>query len=85
MAFEENQLETRPENIIYRGEGSTHTRGDPTIREASTCSRPEEVKLSHPAMFSVELCKRLIEIYTWPGEVMLDSFMGSGTFSCFSW
>jgi len=37
-AFEENQLETKPENIIYRGEGSTHTRGDPTIREASICS-----------------------------------------------
>jgi len=40
---------------------------------------PEETKLGHPAMFPVELCKRLIEIYTWPGEVVLDPFMGSGS------
>jgi len=40
---------------------------------------PEETKLGHPAMFPVELCKRLIEIYTWPGETVLDPFMGSGS------
>ena len=40
---------------------------------------PEEVKLNHPAMFPAELCKRLIEIYTWPGETVLDPFMGSGS------
>lgn len=40
---------------------------------------PDEARLGHPAMFPVELCKRLIEIYTWPGEVVLDPFMGSGS------
>ncbi|MEM2242029.1 MAG: DNA methyltransferase, partial [Candidatus Bathyarchaeia archaeon] len=45
----------------------------------SIVKSPEEVSLGHPAMFPVELCKRLIEIYTWPGEVVLDPFMGSGS------
>ena len=45
----------------------------------SIAKSPEEASLGHPAMFPVELCKRLIEIYTWPGEVVLDPFMGSGS------
>ena len=40
---------------------------------------PDEVKLKHPAMFPVELCKRLIRIYTKEGDVVLDPFMGSGS------
>ena len=39
----------------------------------------EETKLRHPAMFPIELCKRLIEIYTKKGDVVLDPFMGSGS------
>ncbi|MEM3881063.1 MAG: site-specific DNA-methyltransferase [Candidatus Bathyarchaeia archaeon] len=39
----------------------------------------EESKLKHPAMFPVELCRRLIEIYTRKGDVVLDPFMGSGS------
>jgi DNA modification methylase len=39
----------------------------------------EETKLKHPAMFPVELCRRLIEIYTKKGDVVLDPFMGSGS------
>ena len=40
---------------------------------------PEENRLHHPAMFPVELCKRLIAIYTRKGETVLDPFMGSGS------
>ena len=40
---------------------------------------PEEVKMHHPAMFPVELCRRLIRIYTKKGDVVLDPFMGSGS------
>lgn len=36
-------------------------------------------KIGHPAPFPVELPRRLIELYTFPGEVVLDPFMGSGT------
>lgn len=39
----------------------------------------EESKLKHPAMFPVELCRRLIEIYSKRGDVVLDPFMGSGS------
>ncbi len=36
-------------------------------------------KIGHPAPFPEELPRRLIELYTFPGEVVLDPFMGSGT------
>jgi DNA modification methylase len=39
----------------------------------------EEWMLRHPAMFPVELARRLIEIYTRRGDVVLDPFMGSGS------
>lgn len=39
----------------------------------------EETKLRHPAMFPIELCRRLIEIYTKKGDVVLDPFVGSGS------
>lgn len=39
----------------------------------------EEVKLKHPAMFPMELCRRLIEIYTKKGDIVLDPMMGSGS------
>lgn len=35
-------------------------------------------KIGHPAPFPVELPRRLIELYTFEGEVVLDPFMGSG-------
>jgi len=45
----------------------------------SIAKTPEEVKLGHPAMFPLELCERLIKIYTKVGDVVLDPFMGSGS------
>jgi site-specific DNA-methyltransferase (adenine-specific) len=35
-------------------------------------------KIGHPAPFPVELPYRLIQLYTFAGEVILDPFMGSG-------
>jgi DNA modification methylase len=35
-------------------------------------------KVGHPAPFPVELPRRLIQLYTYEGEVVLDPFMGSG-------
>jgi len=35
-------------------------------------------KVGHPAPFPVELPLRLIQLYTFEGEVVLDPFMGSG-------
>ncbi len=36
-------------------------------------------RVGHPAPFPVELPKRLIELYTYQGDVVLDPFMGSGS------
>jgi site-specific DNA-methyltransferase (adenine-specific) len=33
----------------------------------------------HPAPFPVELARRCVRLATWPGEVVLDPFAGSGT------
>lgn len=33
----------------------------------------------HPAPFPVELPRRLIELYTYPGDLVVDPFTGSGT------
>jgi site-specific DNA-methyltransferase (adenine-specific) len=36
-------------------------------------------RVGHPAPFPVAIPKRLIELYTYEGDVVLDPFMGSGT------
>ncbi len=36
-------------------------------------------RVQHPAPFPVELPRRLIQLYTFAGDVVLDPFMGSGT------
>jgi site-specific DNA-methyltransferase (adenine-specific) len=36
-------------------------------------------RVGHPAPFPVELPQRLIDLYTYRGDVVLDPFMGSGT------
>ncbi len=36
-------------------------------------------RVGHPAPFPVELPQRLIDLYTYEGDVVLDPFMGSGT------
>jgi site-specific DNA-methyltransferase (adenine-specific) len=33
----------------------------------------------HPAPFPVELVRRMLQFYTWPGDHVLDPFAGSGT------
>ena len=36
-------------------------------------------RVGHPAPFPLELPRRLIELYTFKGDVVLDPFLGSGT------
>ena len=36
-------------------------------------------RVNHPAPFPVELPERLIQLYTYRGDVVLDPFVGSGT------
>ena len=46
-----------------------------------TFSAESARKVGHPAPFPIELPKRLIQLYTFKGEVVLDPFCGSGS-SC---
>lgn len=39
----------------------------------------KQKKIGHPAMFPVELPKRLIKMFSWNKSTILDPFMGSGT------
>jgi site-specific DNA-methyltransferase (adenine-specific) len=42
--------------------------------------RPESAKrVGHPAPFPVELPRRLLELYTYRGDVVLDPFLGAGS------
>lgn len=42
--------------------------------------RPESARrVGHPAPFPVDLPRRLIELYTFEGDLVLDPFIGSGT------
>lgn len=36
-------------------------------------------RIGHPAPFPIELPRRLIQLYTFEGDVVLDPFVGSGT------
>jgi site-specific DNA-methyltransferase (adenine-specific) len=36
-------------------------------------------RVGHPAPFPEELPRRLIKIYSYPDDVVLDPFLGSGT------
>lgn len=40
---------------------------------------PCETKRDHPAPFPVALAERLIKLYSWPGQMVLDPFAGSGS------
>jgi len=59
---------------IARAVWGQATESGPTIWEMTT-----ESGVDHPAPFPVELPERLIKLYTKPGDVVLDPFMGSGS------
>jgi len=42
-------------------------------------SRDIRDKTIHPATFPIALCKKVIELFTHQGELVLDPFVGSGT------
>jgi len=59
---------------IARAVWGQATEPGPTVWAMNT-----ESVVPHPAPFPVELPKRLINLYTQPGDVVLDPFMGSGS------
>ena len=73
----------RPGERLAQGFPSTATISRDEFLEATTdlWEIPPEsaTRVGHPAPFPVELPKRLIELYTYEDDVVLDPFMGSGT------
>ena len=53
--------------------------GQATVPGESVWEMNTESAVDHPAPFPVELPKRVIALYTRPGDVVLDPFMGSGS------
>jgi site-specific DNA-methyltransferase (adenine-specific) len=53
--------------------------GQTTVPGESVWEMNTESAVDHPAPFPVELPKRVIALYTRPGDVVLDPFMGSGS------
>lgn len=64
-----------------RGRASTISRGEFLEFTKSVWTFPAQSaqKVGHPAPFPVELPYRLIQLYTFEEEVVLDPFVGSGT------
>jgi site-specific DNA-methyltransferase (adenine-specific) len=73
----------KPEERLDHDLPSTATISRDEFLEATTdlWEIPPEsaTRVGHPAPFPVELPKRLIELYTYEGDVVLDPFMGAGT------
>ncbi len=73
----------RPEKRLELELPSTATISRDEFLEATTdlWEIPPEsaTRVGHPAPFPIELPRRLIELYTYEGDVVLDPFMGSGT------
>ncbi len=72
-----------PRRRLARGLPSTATISRDEFLEATTdlWEIPPEsaTRVGHPAPFPVDLPKRLIELYTYEGDLVLDPFMGSGS------
>ena len=73
----------RPEKRLEVGLPSTSTISRDEFLEATTdlWEIPPEsaTRVGHPAPFPVELPRRLIDLFTYEGDVVLDPFMGSGS------
>ena len=76
LVFSKGQFKRQKEGGI-----STIARDDFLEFTKSVWQFPTESasRVGHPAPFPVELPRRLIELYTFEGDVVLDPFMGSGT------
>jgi site-specific DNA-methyltransferase (adenine-specific) len=72
-----------PVTRLQQGLPSTATITRDEFLEATTdlweLAPESATRVGHPAPFPVELPTRLIELYTYAGDVVLDPFMGSGS------
>lgn len=74
------------EVIIIAHKGSARRSGPAAIEPATFTAATVSIwqiapapRGWHPAPWPAETPRRLIQLYTWPGDVVLDPFLGSGT------
>lgn len=76
LVYSKDRFSTHPDK------GKGRTMAGPEFMEATLSVwkiPPASAKrVGHPAPFPVALPKRLIELYTFPGDLVLDPFIGSG-------
>src|SRR3990172_5682360 len=63
--------EIKEKSKVSKEEWKEYTK---TVWHIANVSNPE-----HPAVFPVEIPRRLIKLFTFWGEIVLDPFAGSGT------
>ena len=63
----------------WRGGVTGWVAGRACARPCGTSTPAARTPGGHPAPFPVELARRCIRLSTWPGEVVLDPFAGTGT------
>ncbi len=75
-----------PDTVKFRDEKGTYTEALVSseyfmeLAQDHWIVSPESAqRIGHPAPFPVELVKRLIDFYAFPGAHILDPFGGSGT------
>jgi len=74
LVFSKGSLSREPgESTISRDEFLEYTK---SVWQMATESAK---KVGHPAPFPIELPRRLIQLYSYKGDVVFDPFMGSGT------
>lgn len=75
LVFSKSKSLTRQgESTISKKEWIEYTNGLWTF-----APEKDQKKIGHPAMFPVELPKRLIKMLSYKGDVIMDPFMGTGT------
>ena len=75
--YKKLSLEEKESATIDLAEAKERWNSD--IWDMSPETKNQYSKESHPAMFPEELPEALIRLYTYPGETVLDPFLGSGT------
>lgn len=72
--------------LIFQREGQfepphTHALAESFIKQVawSVWELPVSMTKGHPAPFPLSIPERLIQLYSYPGETVLDPFLGTGT------
>jgi site-specific DNA-methyltransferase (adenine-specific) len=75
----ENNWGYSHEFIIFATKGERATELTDSVRNVLRHGRPNRTDYEHPTMKPESLLVELVQTATFPGETILDPFMGSGT------